>query len=110
METPDDTAKAAIQKDLGEDHSTPSTAQHLVIKNCHCSAKETSQFNNCPVECVVLDSCGTPMEGNNPIYFPAWKVSQWMKKHAVARQRKKHVLSCIRKATTAMSQEMCDYA
>ena len=86
----------------------PSSAQHLVIKNCYYSAKETGQFNNYPVECVFLDNCGTPMEGNNPIHFPAWKVSQWMKKHAVARQRKRHVLYCMRKASLAMSQEIYD--
>ena len=68
---------------------------------------ETPEFIS---EVDILMDGGALMAGQCPSYYPAYKVSVWIKNHCSSNGRKRHVLSCLGPARDGMSQELYDYS
>ena len=109
VEKPDSSVKPMLKDWLSEDVSIPSATKHIVVKRCFYSAATESYQNNV-IECSLLEVGGRPLEGHNPCYFPAYKVSTWITKNACVKKRKKHVLSILAPPRAAISQSLYDYS
>lgn len=111
VESPSSTVKASIKEWVIGDFSIPSSTCHIVAKRVFFSAKPSeSPFEMNVVEVSLLDGSGAPIAGNDPAYFPAWKVHFWIEKNCVSTGRKKHLLSCLVPASDRLSQLAYDYS
>jgi hypothetical protein len=110
VEEPIENDKPILRQWLMANHDIPTTAQHLVVKRCFAAAKKGECFKMNPVEVDILMDGGALMAGQCPSYYPAYKVSVWIKNHCSSNGRKRHVLSCLGPARDGMSQELYDYS
>jgi hypothetical protein len=95
---------------LSEGCDIPFTAHHLVVRRCFYTAQQGESFQANPVEVTLLQQGGAVLDNHEVCYFPAFKVASWIDKYCVARQRRKHLLSCLAEAQASYSQQVYDYS
>ena len=110
VEEPDAASKVALKTWLRESRDIPVTAKHIVVKNCYYCAKRTESFTMNPVEVLLLVDGGGELEDHCPSYFPAYKVSAWIKQHCSSNGRKWHVISSVAPANEATARGLYDYS